>query len=163
MAREIPKWLTTEAQRNFWRKPWTVPLDPDKARPFKRKLWEHGLLSPNFSRAEAASKDGTAIPKKLRRQAQRHAFHMERVRHMEGDRPMAILSWYRSPAHNAAEGGVSNSQHLKARACDPQTPIKASTAEKVFARGAIGYQSPRDNTVRHVDSRPERVRYFYSS
>jgi hypothetical protein len=159
---DVPRWLTTDQQRRYWRKPWTVPLDPDKARPFKQKCWDHGFLSPNFTRKEAASKDGIAIPSRLRRKAQRHALHMERVRHLEGDRPLAILSWYRSPAHNAAEGGVPNSQHLEARACDPQTPIKAATAEKVFANGAIGYQSPSDRTVRHVDSRPERVRYFYS-
>lgn len=156
-----PRWLTTDAQRQHWREPWNVSLDPDRARAFKQKLWDHGYLSPNFTRKEAASKDGTAIPSNLRRKAQRHAFHMERVRHIEG-RPIGILSWYRSPSHNASVGGVSNSQHLQARACDPATPIKPATAEKVFANGAIGYQSRADNTVRHVDSRPERVRYFYS-
>jgi hypothetical protein len=158
-----PDWLTTPAQREHWHKPWTVPLDPDKARPFKEKLWDHGFLSPNFTRREAASKDGVSIPRHLRGKAQRHAFHMERVRHLEGDRPLKILSWFRSVKHNAAEGGVPGSQHTLARACDPLTPIKASTAEKIFAYGAIGYQSPHDKTVRHVDSRPERVRYYYSS
>jgi len=156
-----PEWLTTAAQRAHWQEPWTVPLDPDKARTFKQKLWDHGYLSPNFTRAEAGSKDGVAIPKRLRRKAQRQAFHMERVRHLEGDKSMSVLSWFRSPQHNAAEGGVSNSRHLTAQACDPLTPIKASTAEKVFANGAVGYQSPSNRTVRHVDSRPERVRYFY--
>lgn len=156
-----PKWLTTKAQRDHWREPWKVPLDPEKAQTFKKKLWDHGLLSPNFTRAEAGSKDGKPIPANLRRKAQRQAFHMERVRHLEGDKPMKILSWYRSPAHNAAEGGVSNSRHLTAQACDPQTPIRAETAERVFVNGAVGYQSPSNRTVRHVDSRPERVRYFY--
>ena len=156
-----PKWLENDTQRGYWRRPWTVSTDPRKAKRFKQLLWDHGLLSPHFSREEAGSKDGVPIPNSLREEAQRHAFFMERVRHIEGDRPLGILSWFRSEQHNKDEGGVSNSQHLKARACDPLTPIKAATAEKVFRNGAVGYQSASNRTVRHVDSRPERVRYFY--
>lgn len=157
-----PRWLTTKGMRWYWNHPWAVPTSPLKARRFKWRLWRHGLLSPNFTRAEAASKDGKKIPFRLRFAAQRHAFFMERVRHLQGDRPLRFLSWYRSPAHNAAVGGATRSQHKKARAVDPATPIRPEVAETVFSRGAIGYQSPSDSTVRHVDSRGGRVRYFYS-
>ena len=159
----FPEWLEydTHRSRGYWRRPWTVPTDQRKAKRFKKLLWKHGLLSPHFSRKEAESKDGTPIPERLRDEAQRQAFFMERVRHEEGDKPMKVLSWFRSKQHNANEGGVPNSRHLTAQACDPLTPIKAATAEKVFRNGAVGYQSPSNRTVRHVDSRPERVRYFY--
>lgn len=158
-----PKWCDNETLRRYWKRPWIVPLSGFKARRFKRRLWKHGFLSPHYTRKEAGSKDGRAIPRRLRRSAQRQAFHMERVRHLQGDKALRVLSWYRSPAHNAAEGGASKSQHLYARACDPLDPIRPEVAEAVFERGAIGFQSPSDDTVRHVDSRRGPVRYFYVS
>lgn len=164
-----PKWLKTKAQRNHWNRPWTVPLDPEKARPFKQLLWDHGYLSPNFTRKEAASKDGRAIPKKLRRAAQRQAFHMERVRHECGDKSIGVLSWYRSPQHNAAVGGATLSQHVKARACDVSSSVISGigrdtwnrACERVFRNGGIGIDRATGE-VRHVDSRRGAARWFYN-
>ena len=43
---------------------------------------------------------------------------LEEIRHMYGDRPMQINSWYRDPATNAAVGGASQSRHLSGDAVD---------------------------------------------
>lgn len=154
--------------RNKWDKPWRVPVSRLRARRFKKKLWDSGYLSPNFTRREAASKDGTPIPYGLRHAAQRHAFALERVRHMVGDKPIPVLSWYRSPAHNAAVGGATLSQHVNARATDISDSVINSlgrdaynTAMRtVFANNGIGTDT-RTGNVRHVDSRNYRARWNY--
>lgn len=164
-----PKWLNTPAQRRHWHEPWNVPLDPDKARPFKQKLWDHGYLSPHYTRAECKSKDGKAIPKKLRRAAQRQALHLERVRHRCGDRPLPTLSFYRSPEHNVAEGGASKSQHVQARASDIEEAVRLrlggrkfdAACHHVFEHGGIGTQGTLSGPVRHVDSRSVAARWTY--
>jgi zinc D-Ala-D-Ala carboxypeptidase len=153
-----PAWCDTPALRDHWERPWTVPLSKIRARKFKKRCWEHGYLSPHFTRAECGSKDGTAIPSNLRGNAQRQAFHLERYRHKRGDRPIGILSFYRSPSHNAAVGGASASQHVQARAVDfvelqPYTPV-----EQVWGNGGIGtYQG----AVRHADCRRGAARWTY--
>ena len=161
MTEAVPAWCDTPEMRAYWRRPWTVPLSGLKARRFKRRCWEHGYLSPHITRAECASR-GTPVPRILRRPCQRLCFHMERVRHRMGDRPLAPLNVYRTRSHNADVGGVTLSRHLIAGAWDPSTPLDPDICEAVFRKGAIGYQSPSDNTVRHVDARRGPVRYFYS-
>ena len=58
------------------------------------------------------------MPISLRDNAQRQAFKCERLRHTLGDKPIGALSYYRSPAHNAAVGGATASRHMQADACD---------------------------------------------
>lgn len=165
---QAPAWCTTKGMRYYWFNPEKVPLHPLKARRFKWRLWRHGRLSPNFTRAEAASKDGVKIPFRLRFAAQRQAFHMERVRHECGDQPINVLSWYRSPSHNARVGGASKSQHVKARACD----VSSSTIDRigyrwnratsrVFHSGGIGFDNATQQN-RHVDSRRGPARWTYN-
>lgn len=164
-----PRWCNTKGMRYYWRNPHKVPLDPRKARRFKRRLWRHGLLSPNFTRREAASGDGRGIPRRLRHAAQRQALHMERVRHQCGDTSMTMLSWYRSRRHNARVGGASESQHVKARACDPGETSRIrcgarrfdAACHRVFRRGGIGTQGTASGPVRHVDSRAGASRWVY--
>ena len=154
----VPQWADTPALKEHWNRPWKVPLNRLRARKFKKRLWEAGYLSPHFTRAEAGSKDGTPIPSSLRHAAQRQAFHMERYRHLRGDRPIHILSWYRSPSHNAAVGGASQSQHLQARAVDFAELQPLSVVEQVWSNGGIGtYQG----AVRHADSRRGAARWTY--
>lgn len=156
-----PGWCTTKGMRFYWTHPWEVPLSSLKARRFKWRLWRHGHLSPNYTRREARSGDGKAIPRRLRRAAQRQAFHMERVRHRCGDRPLPALSWYRSRRHNRAVGGARFSQHVKARACDIAEAVRQRlgaerfdrACQAVFKNGGIGTQSTFSGPVRHVDSR----------
>lgn len=164
-----PGWCTSKGMKYYWQNPHKVPLNRLRARRFKRRLWRHGLLSPHYTRREAASKDGRAIPRSLRHAAQRQAFHLERVRHRLGDRPLPILSWYRSPEHNRAVGGASLSQHVKARGCDiTEATRQALGAERfdricqsVFRNGGIGTQGYYGGPVRHVDSRRGQSRWTY--
>lgn len=161
-----PRWLENDRQREYWRKPWTVPLDPRKAAPFKKLLREHGYLSPNFTLAEAACNDpaNTPVPKSLLGQAQHHAFRLERFRHECGDVSLSVLSWFRTLAWNRAQGGASESRHLKADATDFDvatvqrigTARFDAAAEKVFANGGFG-RYPSGS--RHVDSRGSRARW----
>jgi uncharacterized protein YcbK (DUF882 family) len=120
------------------------------------------LLSPHFPLAEAHSHDGVRVPPHLIPNAQKHAFNLEQLRHRLGDKPLYVLSWYRSPSHNAAVGGVPNSQHLTALATDidkalvDQRPGFDEAADFVFANGGFG-QYPGGS--RHVDSRGYRARW----
>ena len=50
------------------------------------------------------------------------ALFLEKVRAVLGDHPILVNSAYRSPAVNAADGGVSNSAHLLGYACDFTCP-----------------------------------------
>lgn len=80
-----------------------------------------GKITLHFSWAEARCRCGecdgwgdAAVQAEIRRTAE----WAEKVRAALGDAPMRVNSWYRCPAHNAAVGGVSNSQHLLGRAID---------------------------------------------
>ena len=145
-------------------KPWTRAARRRRNVRFRRWLWRHGYLSPNFTRAEARCKDGTDVPWSLRTNAQRHAFNLERFRHALGDRSMPILSWYRTPSWNAQVGGASQSRHMQADATDFTVQFVTavgrsrwdSLTEKFFANhGAGSYPSGS----RHLDSRPYRARW----
>lgn len=146
--------------RRFWREPWL----PEAARSigFRRWLARHKLLSPHFSYAEAASKDGVAVPRRLRTGARNHAFRLERLRHTLGDVPLPITSWYRSPARNRAVGGAAKSQHMTARATDHPVdfvrrhPRFDREANRIFSDGGFG-QYP--GGARHVDTRGFRARW----
>lgn len=154
MSERVPAWCDTPELRGHWLKPWTVPIDGRKARIFKRRLWEHGYLSPHFTRKECASKDGAKIPASLRGPAQKQAFRMERYRHAIGDKPVSFASWYRSPSHNAAVGGASASQHVRASATDAR--FKVAAARRIWKTGGIGWEGPGvgNGAILHTDSRP---------
>jgi uncharacterized protein YcbK (DUF882 family) len=148
--------------RKMWARPWSRKAQ--RSRRFKRFCWKHGYVSPNFTRKEWASKDGTAVPDSLRANAQRQAFKCERLRHRLGDRPLGALSYYRSPAHNAAVGGASQSRHMQADACDwdVSTINKfgrntfLAACENIWADNGIGIY-PGGNV--HTDARPYRARW----
>lgn len=164
----VPHWA--EPWRVGWREPWRVPASPLRWIRFKARLWRHGYLSPNFRRSEATSGPDTCrcpaaeVPRSLMRNAQRHAFTLERVRHAIGDRPMVPLSWYRSQCHNRCVGGATGSRHLVADATD----WSDAEAERLggdrfhramrdtFGDGGIGFISDTSR-VRHVDNGPRRT------
>lgn len=107
-----------------------------------------GDLSANFSRREFDCRDGT------KSNPDPHLIqHLERLRHICGDKPLRIVSGYRSPEYNRQVGGARNSQHLHNRAAD----IPAGYATVAEARRAgftgIGIQG---RWATHVDVRPGR-------
>lgn len=113
-------------------------------------------LSPHFRLREFASRDGSdkvLVDDDL-------VFLLEQIREAAGG-AVTINSGYRSPAHNAAVGGVSSSQHLYGRAADIVVSGASSLLVGQIAeyyldrRGGIGvYQ-----TFTHVDTRAIRSRW----
>jgi hypothetical protein len=148
--------------RHYWRKPWLRAAR--RSRKFKRFCWKHGYVSPNFTRAEWASKDGTPVPKSLRKNAQKQGFKCEQLRHALGNRPIGALSYYRSPEHNAAVGGASQSRHMQADACDWDISLINKVGRdrflgavyKIWRNGGIGIY-PGGNV--HTDSRGYLARW----
>lgn len=169
----MPKWVQQKKGkrgrqwREWWAKPWTVPVARRKAADFKLACWRHGYLSPHLTRAEAASKGGDScrcpaapVPRRMMFRMQRFAFKFERVRHANGDRPFGFLSIYRSPCHNGCVGGASASKHKAGTAGDPAVPIQPGTKAHAAVRQSfkgIGYQGYVGGPIRHFDLGPRRV------
>lgn len=113
-------------------------------------------LSPHFRLGEFASRDGAdkvLVDDGL-------VTLLEKIREAAGG-AVVINSGYRSPAHNAAVGGVSSSQHVYGRAADIVVDGASSLLVGQIAeyyldrRGGIGvYQ-----TFTHVDTRAIRSRW----
>jgi uncharacterized protein YcbK (DUF882 family) len=112
-----------------------------------------GDLSPHFSRWEFDSRDGArATPHPTLIAA------LERLRAIVG-RPLAIVSGYRSPAHNKRVGGAPKSQHLVNRAAD--IPSGYATVEQAARAGFTGIGSAGPWAI-HVDVRTTgRARWRY--
>jgi uncharacterized protein YcbK (DUF882 family) len=88
-------------------------------------------LTPNFTLEEftdsqtAARKGIHNVPvaqSQERKNLQRTAETMEKVRAILGDKPILISSGYRSPPVNAAVGGSKNSAHMSGLAVDFSCP-----------------------------------------
>ena len=119
-------------------------------------------ITPHFSVAEFASHDHVPYPAEwvMSRLAPLCAM-LETIR-AEFDRPMVIVSGYRSPAHNAEVGGASASQHMQGRAADiVLVNVKPSVVHarvlELYEQGrlpALGGLGKYDGWV-HVDIRPQ--------
>lgn len=161
MARvKVPK-----KYQEHWAKPWRRKAKYSPG--FRRFLAANKRLSPHYTYAEAACKNGTPVPRYLRYRARNHAFNLERLRHDLGGKKLPVLSWYRPRAYNRQVGGVPNSQHIKAVATDfsKQTVDKFgrekffAKAQNVFRKGGVG-DYPSGSA--HCDSRGWRSRWFNS-
>jgi Peptidase M15 len=153
---EFPKGLPRRYRR-YWRQPWLRRAS--WSRGFRRWLDGAGLLTPNFSEAEARCKDGTPVPRHLKKKCRGHAFHLERVRHRLGDRPIPVTSWFRTPAHNVAVGGASRSKHMEAIATDhPKSWVDARGGQgrirDVAVASNMGGVGLYPGGAVHMDSRP---------
>lgn len=113
-------------------------------------------LSPHFRLAEFASRDGAdkvLVDDDL-------VTLLEQIREAAGG-AVTINSAYRTPAHNAAQGGVSNSQHVYGRAADivvaGASPLLVGQIAEYYLdrRGGIGVY----RTFTHVDTRSIRSRW----
>lgn len=150
------------AYRYHWNHPWRQSARLNL--PFRRWLGRHGYLTPHFKKADAACKDGTPVPHALIKDARNHAFNLERLRHRLGDKPIPILSWYRTRAYNQRIGGASQSQHINAVATDMSREWVEQVgrsnfdreADIVFRDGGVG-RYPAGSV--HVDTRGFRARW----
>ena len=159
----IPAWVSKE-HWDKWRQPWNGGAAKSSA--FRKLLLQHGHLSPHFMLKEAACHDpaGTAVPTSLRSNAQRQAFALEKLRHELGDRPLPVLSWYRTPAWNEHVGGATNSRHMQADASDFTVQTVHSfgdgrfdaACDRVYAKGGFGRYA---SGSRHGDSRGSKARW----
>lgn len=78
-------------------------------------------------------------------------------------KPIVVNSGYRSPAHNAAVGGVKNSMHVRGKAADIRPTSKNAAdlpelqriCDELNAEGGVGFY----NTFCHVDVRGRRARW----
>ena len=148
--------------RYHWSHPWTRKAKYSPG--FRRWLGKHGYLSPNFTLREARCKDGTDVPRRMRYRARNHAFNLERVRHGIGDKPVQIISWYRTKRWNNLQGGARKSQHLRAVATDhPRQWVDKVGRSKVLIAGNKVFKSGGMGTYPsgavHFDSRGYRARW----
>lgn len=111
-----------------------------------------GDLSEHFSRHEFDCHDGS-----LAHPAASLVAALERLRHLMGDRPLKIVSGYRSPAWNRHVGGAPNSRHLHNDAADLERG--AATVEAAKRAGFTGIGTDGKWAV-HVDTRPGRLVVF---
>lgn len=113
-----------------------------------------GDLSAHFSRREFRSGDGAAANPDPRLIAA-----LERLRSICGNRPLRIVSGYRSPAHNAQVGGAKRSQHLYNKAAD--IPYGYATVAQAAQAGFTGIGDKNGYAI-HVDVRDHPARWHYA-
>lgn len=104
-----------------------------------------GDLSPHFSRREFDCRDGS-----LANPDPRLVEALERLRTICGNRPLRIVSGYRSPAYNKRVGGAKRSQHLYNRAAD--IPSGYATVRQAEQAGFTGIGRSGEWAT-HVDVR----------
>ena len=101
------------------------------------------LISPHFCFEEFACHDGTPYPAEwIDERLRPLGTALERLRAELGERPVHIVSGFRSPSHNAAVRGAKKSQHVAGRAADftvaGVTPAKVHAALlRLFRAAAV--------------------------
>jgi len=108
-----------------------------------------GDLTEHFSWSEFACKDGTPVPDSLESNVETLAKQLEILRHLLGDRPVTIVSGYRTVAYNKKCGGAKRSQHLLAKAADIRVKglgvreihavIKQAILDGSVTKGGLGF------------------------
>ncbi len=117
--------------------------------------------SAHLSWTELACKDGTPYPLTWTARARQLAAVFDAIRTAVGGKSIAVLSAYRSPAHNLRVGGARHSQHVEGRALDLRPPtgfdvdtfydlvLRLAQSSTPQIRGIGKYK-----TFVHVDIRP---------
>lgn len=121
-------------------------------------------LTNNFTLAEFASKDGRRTPAVVIANLRILAANLQVLRDNLG-RSIRINSGYRSPEHNKAIGGASESQHVLGTAADivvdgltprqVHTEIEKLIAEGKMREGGLGLYA----TWVHYDVRGTKARW----
>jgi len=125
-------------------------------------------LTTNFKIEEFDCHDGTKVPSSLFANVNALAHNLQVLRdHL--NKPIKILSGYRSEAYNKKCGGASRSQHLQAKAADIKvegfTPeqlkgiIEELQREHFMKQGGIGLY----DDFLHYDIRGNAARWDYRS
>lgn len=123
-------------------------------------------LTKNFSLEEFECKDGTAVPLHLHQNVNSLAFNLQILReHI--NKPIIILSGYRTEAYNKKVGGARMSQHLKAKAADIVVHslsiytlsriIEDLIADNFMMQGGLGLY----DTFLHYDIRGQKARWDF--
>ena len=119
--------------------------------------------SAHLTWKEFSCRDDTPYPDRGRvSRAVPLAREFERVRTALGNRPLTILSGYRTPEYNARVGGAAmHSQHVQGRALDVAPPVGCPVAQLLYAVLKVARQD--DSAIRgvghyswgvHLDIRP---------
>lgn len=121
-------------------------------------------LTANFNKKEFDSKDGSVMPEDVLMNVQKVANQLQVLRN-HINKPIKINSGYRSPDHNRAIGGVSNSQHVLGKAADIMvTGVTTSELSAIIEQlisdgdmlqGGLGVY----NTFVHYDIRKKKTRW----
>lgn len=117
-------------------------------------------LSANFTLKEMQSHDGADEVKVDSALID----YLQQIRDHFG-KPVHINSGYRSPAHNKAVGGMTNSYHTKGQAADIVISVVspkrvAQYAEAIGVNGIGWYENKR---FTHVDTRKKPVFWHYNA
>ena len=122
-------------------------------------------LTENFSLSEFRCKDGTDVPEDLMDHVKELAENLQVLRDVI-QKPIIIISGYRSPKYNRKIGGARRSQHMSAKAAD--IIVKGMTPDEVKAEivklikegkmksGGIGLYT----TFTHYDVRGRNARWY---
>lgn len=118
--------------------------------------------SSHLSWLELACHNGTIYPLNWRMtRAMELAWEFEAIRTLCGDRPIRVLSGYRTKDYNTKIGGAQFSQHVQGRALDLKPPAKMTLAnfESVIRSQAQRPESKLKGlgiypTFLHIDVRP---------
>ena len=141
--------------------------------PATRKwLDQHGYITPHFSWKSYACTDGTPVPRRLRGNAIRLHWQLERMRAAMGGVPMTVDGPYRTPERNRGVHGAIDSRHVHADAADFYKEqvdrwVRESKrmrsrndvlnlADRIFANGGLGNET---SGTLHVDARGWKARF----
>ena len=122
-------------------------------------------LTSNFKLSEFKCRDGTDVPPDMRESVQLLAENLQVLRDSL-NRPIRVISGYRSPTYNTKIGGAKKSQHMLAKAADIK--IKGMSPPEVKAEiekliksgdmhaGGVGLYT----TFTHYDIRGRNARWY---
>jgi uncharacterized protein YcbK (DUF882 family) len=122
-------------------------------------------LTKNFKLSEFTCRDGAEVPEEFLDNVQALAENLQILRDFL-NRPIRIISGYRSPEYNAKVKGVKKSQHLVAKAADivvrgikPKaihTFVLRLMKEGKMSKGGVGLY----RTFVHYDIRGRNARWY---
>lgn len=114
-------------------------------------------LTPNFHLDEFKSPDGEAMPAVVLENIKLLASRLQVLRDLL-EKPITIMSGYRSDAHNQKIGGVAGSYHVKGMAADIEIEgMPPSEVQQFLVNWSGGLGSYNHHT--HLDIRPVKARW----